>query len=268
MKKERLDVLLTVQGLAPSRERAKRLIMAGQVLVNEQRVDKAGATVPADAVLRVVGEDLPYVSRGGLKLAKGIDAFGICLAGRTAADIGASTGGFTDCMLQNGAVKVYAIDVGYGQLDWKLRTDARVVNMERTNIRKVTPGMLDHAPDFASIDVAFISLDKVLPVVRSLLSPEGEVLALIKPQFEAGKDRVGKNGVVRDPAVHEDVIARVLIAAEGLGFVPRGLTFSPVKGPKGNIEYLLYLGMQGERTAVADEEIAAVVEEAHRTLDG
>ena len=268
MKKERLDVLLTVQGLAPSRERAKRLIMAGQVLVNEQRVDKAGATVPADAVLRVVGEDLPYVSRGGLKLAKGIAAFGICLTGRTAADIGASTGGFTDCMLQNGAVKVYAIDVGYGQLDWKLRTDARVVNMERTNIRKVTPDMLDHPPDFASIDVAFISLDKVLPVVRTLLSPEGEVLALIKPQFEAGKDRVGKNGVVRDPAVHEDVIARVLVAAEGLGFVPRGLTFSPVKGPKGNIEYLLYLGMQGGRTAIADEEIAAVVEEAHRTLDG
>ena len=268
MKKERLDVLLTVQGLAPSRERAKRLIMAGQVLVNEQRVDKAGATVPADAVLRVVGEDLPYVSRGGLKLAKGIAAFGICLTGRTAADIGASTGGFTDCMLQNGAVKVYAIDVGYGQLDWKLRTDARVVNMERTNIRKVTPDMLDHPPDFASIDVAFISLDKVLPVVRTLLSPEGEVLALIKPQFEAGKDRVGKNGVVRDPAVHEDVIARVLAIAEGLGFVPRGLTFSPVKGPKGNIEYLLYLGMQGGRTAIADEEIAAVVEEAHRTLDG
>ena len=268
MKKERLDVLLTVQGLAPSRERAKRLIMAGQVLVNEQRVDKAGVTVPADAVLRVVGEDLPYVSRGGLKLAKGIAAFGICLTGRTAADIGASTGGFTDCMLQNGAVKVYAIDVGYGQLDWKLRTDARVVNMERTNIRKVTPDMLDHVPDFASIDVAFISLDKVLPVVRTLLSPEGEVLALIKPQFEAGKDRVGKNGVVRDPAVHEDVIARVLAIAEGLGFVPRGLTFSPVKGPKGNIEYLLYLGMQGGRTAIADEEIAAVVEEAHRTLDG
>ena len=268
MKKERLDVLLTVQGLAPSRERAKRLIMAGQVLVNEQRVDKAGATVPADAALRVAGEDLPYVSRGGLKLAKGITAFGIRLAGRTAADIGASTGGFTDCMLQNGAVKVYAIDVGYGQLDWKLRTDARVVNMERTNIRKVTPDMLDHVPDFASIDVAFISLDKVLPVVRTLLSPEGEVLALIKPQFEAGKDRVGKNGVVREPAVHEDVIARVLVAAEGLGFVPRGLTFSPVKGPKGNIEYLLYLGMQGGRTAIADEETAAVVAEAHRTLDG
>ena len=269
MKKERLDVLLTVQGLAPSRERAKRLIMAGQVLVNEQRVDKAGATVPADAALRVAGEDLPYVSRGGLKLAKGIAAFGIRLVGRTAADIGASTGGFTDCMLQNGVVKVYAIDVGYGQLDWKLRTDARVVNMERTNIRKVTPDMLDHAPDFASIDVAFISLDKVLPIVRTLLSPEGEVLALIKPQFEAGKDRVGKNGVVRDPVVHEDVIARVLATAERLGFVLSGLTFSPVKGPKGNIEYLLYLGMmQGGRTAIADEEIAAVVTEAHRTLDG
>ena len=268
MKKERLDLLLVARGFVASRERAKRLMMAGQVLVDEQRVDKAGTTVSPLSSLRVVGEDLPYVSRGGLKLAKGLESFGTVLTGKIAADIGASTGGFTDSMLQNGAAKVYAIDVGYGQLDWKLRTDTRVVNMERTNIRNVTAETLGQPLDFASIDVAFISLDKVLPVVRILLKDDGETIALIKPQFEAGKDRVGKNGVVRDPAVHDDVIARVLAAAEELGFVPRGLTFSPVKGPKGNIEYLLYLGMQGGRTAIADEEIAAVVAEAHRTLDG
>ena len=214
MKKERLDILLVEEGLVPSRERAKRLIMAGQVLVDEQRIDKAGTMVSVDANLRIVGEDLPYVSRGGLKLEKGMAVFGAVLTGKTAADIGASTGGFTDCMLQNGAAKVYAIDVGYGQLDWKLRTDARVINMERTNIRNVTLEMLGGAfLDFASIDVAFISLDKVLPVVRTLLSACGEVIALIKPQFEAGKERVGKNGVVRDAAVHVDVIQRVLTTA-------------------------------------------------------
>lgn len=268
MKKERLDILLVEQGLAVSRERAKRLIMAGQVLVDEQRVDKAGTMVSTAAQLRVVGEDLPYVSRGGLKLEKGMASFGVVLTGKTAADIGASTGGFTDCMLQNGAAKVYAIDVGYGQLDWKLRTDARVVNMERTNIRNVTPEMLGQLLDFASIDVAFISLDKVLPVVRTLLTSDGAVIALIKPQFEAGKERVGKNGVVRDPQVHEDVIHRVLTVAAVQGFVPAGLTFSPVKGPKGNIEYLLYLRMQGD---VAPDEmlsVSAVVADAHRTLDG
>ena len=268
MKKERLDVLLVEQGLAASRERAKRLIMAGQILVDEQRLDKAGTMVSAAANLRVVGEDLPYVSRGGLKLEKGMALFCVLLTDRVAADIGASTGGFTDCMLQNGAAKVYAIDVGYGQLDWKLRTDARVVNMERTNIRNVTPEMLGQLLDFASIDVAFISLDKVLPVVRRLLTSDGAVIALIKPQFEAGKERVGKNGVVRDPQVHEDVIRQVLTVAETQGFIPAGLTFSPVKGPKGNIEYLLYLRMQGE--AVSDEllSVSAVVAEAHRTLDG
>ena len=269
MKKERLDILLVEQGLAPSRERAKRLIMAGQVLVDEQRIDKAGTTVPVDAKLRVVGEDLPYVSRGGLKLEKGMAVFGAVLAGKTAADIGASTGGFTDCMLQNDAAKVFAIDVGYGQLDWKLRTDARVVNMERTNIRNVTPELLGQPLDFVSIDVAFISLDKVLPVVRTLLSNDGEVIALIKPQFEAGKERVGKNGVVRDPRVHEDVIQSVLTAAEEQGFYAAGLTFSPVKGPKGNIEYLLYLKMQeaGERETDGFS-VCDIVAEAHRTLDG
>ena len=269
MKKERLDVLLVEQGFAPSRERAKRLIMAGQVLADEQRIDKAGTTVSVDAVLRVVGEDLPYVSRGGLKLEKGMAVFGAVLTGKTAADIGASTGGFTDCMLQNGAAKVFAIDVGYGQLDWKLRMDARVVNMERTNIRNVTPEMLGTPLDFASIDVAFISLDKVLPVVRTLLSPNGEVIALIKPQFEAGKERVGKNGVVRDPAVHEDVIHKVLRVAEEQEFFSAGLTFSPVKGPKGNIEYLLYLKVQGEGEQQIDAaSVHEIVTEAHRTLDG
>ena len=235
MKKERLDVLLVEQGLAPSRERAKRLIMAGQVLVDEQRIDQAGTMVSVDVNLRIVGEDLPYVSRGGLKLEKGMAVFGAVLTGKTAADIGASTGGFTDCMLQNGAAKVYAIDVGYGQLDWKLRTDA---------------------------------LDKVLPVVRTLLSACGEVIALIKPQFEAGKERVGKNGVVRDAAVHADVIQRVLTTAEAQGFSPAGLTFSPVKGPKGNIEYLLYLKMQGEAQRIDAASVHAIVTEAHRTLDG
>ena len=269
MKKERLDILLVEEGLVPSRERAKRLIMAGQVLVDEQRIDKAGTMVPVDAKLRIVGEDLPYVSRGGLKLEKGMAVFGAVLTGKTAADIGASTGGFTDCMLQNGAAKVYAIDVGYGQLDWKLRTDARVINMERTNIRNVTLEMFGGAfLDFASIDVAFISLDKVLPVVRTLLSACGEVIALIKPQFEAGKERVGKNGVVRDAAVHADVIQRVLTTAEAQGFSPAGLTFSPVKGPKGNIEYLLYLKMQGEAQRIDAASVHAIVTEAHRTLDG
>ena len=268
MKKERLDVLLVEQGLVPSRERAKRLIMAGQVLVDEQRVDKAGTTVAVTAVLRIQGGDLPFVSRGGLKLAKGMMTFGAVLAGKTAADIGASTGGFTDCMLQSGAVKVYAIDVGYGQLDWKLRTDARVVNMERTNIRVVTPEMLGELLDFASIDVAFISLDKVLPVVRTLLAEEGEVIALIKPQFEAGKERVGKNGVVRDPAVHEDVIRQVLTAAQAQDFRVAGLTFSPVKGPKGNIEYLLYLKRRGDAIAMDAVTVHEIVAEAHHVLDG
>ena len=269
MKKERLDLLLVARGFAASREHAKRLIMAGQVLVDEQRVDKAGTTVSPLSSLRVVGEDLPYVSRGGLKLAKGLESFGTVLTGKIAADIGASTGGFTDCMLQNGAAKVYAIDVGYGQLDWKLRTDTRVVNMERTNIRNVTAETLGQPLDFASIDVAFISLNKVLPVVRILLKDDGETIALIKPQFEAGKEHVGKNGVVRDPTVHTSVIRAVLTVAEDLGFIASGLTFSPIKGPKGNIEYLLHLTMGGNHSAgFGENTVAAVVAEAHRTLDG
>lgn len=200
--KIRLDQLLVERGLEQSRERAKRRIMAGEVLVDGQKIDKAGTMVKAEAEIRLLGNDLPYVSRGGLKLAKAIEEFGVTLDGKTAADIGASTGGFTDCMLQNGAKKVYAIDVGYGKLTWKLRTDERVVNMERTNIRYVTPDYIGEPLDFASIDVAFISLDKVLPVAKTLLSDTGEILALIKPQFEAGREHVGKKGVVRDPAIH------------------------------------------------------------------
>ena len=268
MAKERLDVLLVERGLAGSRERAKRIIMAGQVLVDGQKVDKAGMTVKAEAEIRLLGGDLPYVSRGGLKLAKAVQAFGLTLSGKIAADIGASTGGFTDCMLQNGAQKVYAIDVGYGQLAWKLRTDERVVNMERTNIRNVTPDMIPDILDFASIDVAFISLEKVLPAVRELLKPEGEIAALIKPQFEAGREHVGKKGVVRDPAIHLAVIRRVLSFSRERGFSVRGLTFSPVKGPEGNIEYLAWLSMDDSMDdAITDDDMQRVVGEAHAALD-
>ena len=223
MAKERLDILLVERGLAGSRERAKRMIMAGEVLVDGQKIDKAGTTVKAEAEIRLLGHDIPYVSRGGLKLEKAMKEFGVRLQDKAAADIGASTGGFTDCMLQNSAKKVYAIDVGYGQLAWKLRTDARVRNMERTNIRTVTPEMIGEPLDFASIDVAFISLTKVLPVAYTLLKETGEIVALIKPQFEAGRENVGKKGVVRDPAVHEEVIRKVTAFAREIGFCPLAL---------------------------------------------
>lgn len=266
MAKERLDVLLVEQGLAPSRERAKALIMAGQVYVGGQKVDKAGTMVAADAVIGVSGEGLGYVSRGGLKLARALTEFAIDLTGKVMIDVGASTGGFTDCALKNGAAKVYAIDVGYGQLAWSLRTDARVVNFERTNIREVTLEKIGEAADFATVDVAFISLEKVLPVVRALLSPGGEAVVLIKPQFEAGREKVGKRGVVRDPAVHNEVITRIVAAAEKLGFNPVGLTYSPVKGPEGNIEYLLHLTAPGTGTAVNGNDVARTVAEAHANL--
>ena len=268
MAKERLDILLVERGLAGSRERAKRMIMAGEVLVDGQKIDKAGTTVKAEAEIRLLGHDIPYVSRGGLKLEKAMKEFGVRLQDKAAADIGASTGGFTDCMLQNGAAKVYAIDVGYGQLAWKLRTDARVVNMERTNIRYVTPEDIGKPLDFASIDVAFISLDKVLPVAWQLLSEVGEVLALIKPQFEAGREHVGKKGVVRDPAVHEAVIHKVVLLARTLGFITRALTFSPVKGPEGNIEYLIWLSKdQAAEDGVPEDLVAETVKTAHAELD-
>lgn len=268
MAKERLDILLVERGFVQSRERAKRIIMAGQVLVNGQKIDKAGTTVKSDAELRLLGEDIPYVSRGGLKLAKAIEEFGISLEGKIAADIGASTGGFSDCMLQNGASKVYAIDVGYGQLAWKLRTDERVINMERTNIRHVTPDMLGDVLDFASIDVAFISLTKVLSVVKSLLQEKGEIVALIKPQFEAGREKIGKKGVVHDPEVHKEVVSNIIGFSRQEGFVPIALTYSPVKGPEGNIEYLIRLSKDlSLADNITDELSLQIVKEAHEKLD-
>ena len=268
MAKERLDVLLVERGLAPSRERAKSTIMAGLVLVDDRKIDKAGTMVKPEAVIRILGDNIPYVSRGGLKLAKAMEEFGVQLAGKVSADIGASTGGFTDCMLQNGAVRVFAIDVGYGQLAWSLRTDARVVNMERTNVRNVTPADIGELLDFASIDVAFISLDKVLPPVRELLKPAGEIVALIKPQFEAGREKVGKKGVVRDPKVHAEVIHKVTDLSRSLELVPLALTFSPVTGPEGNIEYLIWLTPDSSREdQVTDARIDEVVRAAHGELD-
>ena len=265
--KKRLDVLLTERGLQESRQRAQAVIMSGEVFVNGQRVDKPGTAVAEDAQIEVRGGTLAYVSRGGLKLEKAMAAFPIDLNGAVCADIGASTGGFTDCMLQNGAEKVYAVDVGYGQLAWKLRTDERVINMERTNIRTVTPEMIGEPLDFASIDVAFISLTKVLPVAYSLLKETGEVVALIKPQFEAGREKVGKKGVVRDPAVHAEVIRTVTDFARSLGFCPLALTYSPVKGPEGNIEYLIYLSRAEGEDIVTEERLQQVVADAHADLD-
>ena len=262
--KQRLDVMLTEKNLFDSRARAKAMIMAGKILVNGQKVDKAGTLIPIDAEIRILGEDLPFVSRGGLKLQKALDVFKIILSGKIAADVGASTGGFTDCMLQHGAKKVYAIDVGYGQLAWKLRSNVQVVNMERTNIRNVTRQDILDELDFVSIDVAFISLEKVLPVVFDLLKASGEVVALIKPQFEAGRENVGKKGVVKDKKIHAAVIERVLSFAMSLGFGVRGLDFSPIKGPEGNIEYLAYLSKDN---VAADVEILSVVNSAHEELD-
>ena len=263
--KERLDMLLTEKKLFDSRARAKAMIMAGKILVNGQKVDKAGTLIAPDAQIRILGEEMPFVSRGGLKLQKALDMFKINMNGRIAADVGASTGGFTDCMLQRGAKMVYAIDVGYGQLAWKLRSNVQVVNMERTNIRNVTRQDLYYGvPDFVSIDVAFISLEKVLPVVYDLLKDSGEVVALIKPQFEAGREFVGKRGVVRDKKIHAAVIERVLTFAASVGFGVVALDFSPVKGPEGNIEYLAHLIKDGASAVV---EVSAVVDSAHEELD-
>ena len=262
--KQRLDILLTEKNFFDSRARAKAMIMAGKILVNGQKVDKAGTLIADDAEIRILGKEMPFVSRGGLKLQKALDVFNIIISGKIAADVGASTGGFTDCMLQHGAKKVYAIDVGYGQLAWKLRSNVQVVNMERTNIRNVTRKDFLDDIDFVSIDVAFISLEKVLPVVYDVLSDSGEVVALIKPQFEAGREHVGKKGVVKDKTIHATVIERVLNFAASVGFVIKGLDFSPVKGPEGNIEYLAYLSKGGDAVNV---EILSVVNLAHEELD-
>lgn len=269
--KERLDILLVERKFFESRERAKRIIMTGKVLVDNKKIDKAGTLVSRDSEIRLLGEDMPFVSRGGLKLNKAISEFDIDLNGKIAADIGASTGGFTDCMLQHGAAKVYAIDVGYGQLAWKLRQDPRVVNMERTNIRNVTRDMIDDDLDFASIDVAFISLDKVLPVAFDLLGGDGEVVALIKPQFEAGRENVGKKGVVKDKKIHIAVIERIMKVAESIGFKVAALSFSPIKGPEGNIEYLLKLlknkKVPSDDFLASSDVIIKIVNEAHEELD-
>ncbi|MEG1726987.1 MAG: TlyA family RNA methyltransferase [Acidaminococcaceae bacterium] len=265
MKKIRLDALLLEQGLFETRSRAQAAIMAGQILVNDQKVDKPGTPVTAEAKIKIIGNKLPYVSRGGLKLEKALSVFSLRLQDEIIADIGASTGGFTDCALQNGASKVYAIDVGYGQLAWSLRTDERVVNMERTNVRYLDATSLPDKIAVATIDVAFISLDKVLPAVKKLLGENGSVLALIKPQFEAGKENVGKKGVVRDAKIHEAVILKVVAMAKAEGFVIAGLDFSPIKGPEGNIEYLLYLTLHGEQ-AVSEEMIKNLVVASHSKL--
>jgi|SRR5699024_5842034 len=266
--KERLDVLLVNLGFAPSREKAKAIIMAGQVYVKGQKEDKAGSMFDPYAPIEVRGNTLKYVSRGGLKLEKSIKNFNLSLDGKVCMDVGASTGGFTDCMLQNGAVKVFAVDVGHGQLAWKLRQDNRVICMERTNIRYVTPEQIGEPIDFVSIDVSFISLTKVLEPVKALMSPRGQVVCLIKPQFEAGREKVGKKGVVREKSTHQEVIEKVIAYAKGIGFAICNLEFSPIKGPEGNIEYLLQLqnSPTEEEMNRADPDVKVLVEQSHELL--
>lgn len=270
IKKERLDILVVSRGLAPSREKAKAIIMSGIVYVDGEKEDKAGTTFPENVNIEIKGSTLKYVSRGGLKLEKAMNEFGLKLDDCVCMDVGSSTGGFTDCMLQNGATKVYAVDVGHGQLDWKLRNDERVVCMEKTNIRYVTPEDIDDKLDFASIDVSFISLTKVLLPVKELLKDTGRIVCLIKPQFEAGREKVGKKGVVRDKKVHEEVIHMVVEYARSIALYPLMLDFSPVKGPEGNIEYLLYLSKNcNDVNEFGDGKfsINEVVEASHKTLD-
>ena len=265
--KKRLDVLLTEQGYADTRSKAQAIIMSGQVYVDGQKADKPGVSYEETVQLEVRGAACPYVSRGGLKLEKALRDFGVEPKGYVCSDSGASTGGFTDCLLQQGASKVFAIDVGYGQLDWKIRSDPRVVVMERTNIRYVTPKDLGELLDLSVIDVSFISLKIVLPAIKNLLKPgAGQVLCLIKPQFEAGKDKVGKKGVVREPEIHKEVLDMFVSLAKELEFTILGLTFSPVKGPEGNIEFLGHLTL-AEQEGI-EPDTGRVVEEAHRTLKG
>lgn len=268
--KERLDVLLVKRNLAGSREKAKAIIMSGIVYVDGQKEDKAGTTFPEDVQIEVRGHTLPYVSRGGLKLEKALKCYDVSVEGKVCTDVGSSTGGFTDCMLQNGAVRVYAIDVGRGQLDWKLRQDERVVCMEKTNIRYVKPEDLGEPIDFSSIDVSFISLSKVLGPIRDYLTDNGQITALIKPQFEAGREKVGKKGVVRDKSTHIEVIDNVIAYALSIGFRVLDLTFSPIKGPEGNIEYLVHLEKCQPQEAAVEEKIdvKTVVSEAFEALRG
>lgn len=273
--KQRLDVLLVNRNLAESREKAKAIIMSGDVFVKGQREDKAGSTFPEDVLIEIKGSPLKYVSRGGLKLEKAMERYGITVGAKVCMDVGSSTGGFTDCMLQNGAAKVYAVDVGTNQLAWKLRQEEKVVAMEKTNIRYLTSDQIDDRIAFASIDVAFISLTKVLTPVRELLDEHGEVVCLIKPQFEAGREKVGKKGVVRDPKVHKEVIEQIIQHGTSIGFDCLDLDFSPIKGPEGNIEYLLYLRKNVKRDKndaivtgipIDTAKIINTVETAHRQL--
>lgn len=265
-KKIRLDLAVFERGYTPSREKAKAVIMAGQVYVNNQKCLKAGTEIKEEDQLEVRGAPLQYVSRGGLKLEKAMERFPIALQGAVCMDVGASTGGFTDCMLQNGAAKVYAIDVGYGQLAWKLRTDNRVVNRERTNFRHVTRAEVPDAIDFASVDVSFISLKIILPVLYLLLKQGGQAVALIKPQFEAGREKVGKKGVVREIETHYEVTERITCIATETGFLVKGLTFSPVKGPEGNIEYLMYLEKNDSPGIAEPISVRDVVDRSHEAL--
>ncbi len=265
--KTRLDIALFERGFAESREKAKALIMAGIVFVNNQKSDKAGNTVKPDDIIEVRGETLKYVSRGGLKLEKAVESFNISLEGCVCADIGASTGGFTDCMLQNGAAKVYSIDVGYGQLAWKLRTDERVVNLERTNFRYVTREQVPDELDFASVDVSFISLYHIFPTLRTLLKEGGRAVCLIKPQFEAGRENVGKKGVVRDKSVHIAVIEKIIGLIAENNFSLLGLDFSPIKGPEGNIEYLCFIEKDEKSENRCEVNAAQVVESSYKALE-
>ncbi|MCR5527062.1 MAG: TlyA family RNA methyltransferase [Lachnospiraceae bacterium] len=266
MAKKRLDVMMVEQGLAESREKAKVYIMAGDVFVDGQREDKPGSSFPEDVKIEYKGKPLKYVSRGGLKLEKAMQVFPVVLEGKTCMDIGASTGGFTDCMLQNGASKVYSIDVGYGQLAWKLRTDERVVCMEKTNFRYLTSEDISDQPEFASVDVSFISLSRILPAAYGILSENAEMVCLIKPQFEAGKDKVGKKGVVRDKSVHEEVINNVLAFTKETGFHILGLDYSPIRGPEGNIEYLMHITKKTPDTEFVPD-VEETVRTAHDALD-
>ena len=266
MGKKRLDVLLHERGLSESRQRAQANIMGGWVYVDGQQVLKAGTAVPEEASIEVRGQAIPYVSRGGLKLAKAMEVFGLDLTGMICADIGASTGGFSDCMLQHGASKVYAVDTGYGKLAWKLRTDERIVPLERTNARYLTHEQIPEELDLASVDVSFISLRLILPALRGVLGPNGQVVCLVKPQFEAGRDKVGKKGVVRDPKVHLEVLEHFLVHADEADFSVKDITFSPIRGPEGNIEYLGHLTVGRGPSYIGD--LAALVEESHTELEG
>lgn len=266
--KIRLDQYLCQNGLVQSRERAKALIMSGIVFVNNQKADKAGEMIAEDATVEVRGHDIGYVSRGGLKLEKAMQVFPMTPNGKVCMDIGASTGGFTDCMLQNGATKVYAVDVGYGQLAWSLRSDERVVNMERTNIRHVTPDMLADQIEFFSVDVSFISLKHIFPVADAICVPGANGVCLVKPQFEAGREKVGKKGVVRESSTHIEVIRNAIGFALQNHFSVRGLDYSPIKGPEGNIEFLIHVVHDGEQQAPSEEDIQSVVNAARQSLNG